>query len=248
MGSEPVTIQQLGPSPNRNKRPAVPLRAIIIHDTGGSTLAGAVSWCLNPASNVSYHYIVDLDGSIVQLVPESERAWHAGRAAYPGEDESDVNGTSIGVAMVNDGAKPYPDAQVRATAELCSAILLRNWGFSLEPERIFGHAAVAIPKGRKNDPHALFPWERFAELVADLEPPRPILRRGARGPEVRRLQELLNAVPILKVDGQFGARTHDALAEFITDHVPSQPLSQVETTPEVWQALERAASKPGGGT
>ena len=38
---------------------------------------GALAQLCNPAAEVSSHYFVFEDGRIVQLVPESRRAWHA---------------------------------------------------------------------------------------------------------------------------------------------------------------------------
>lgn len=71
---------------------------------------------------------------------------------------------------------------------------------------------------------------------------RPVLRRGDSGPHVKNLQTLLNAALALKVDGQFGAKTENALANFALLNMGG-PLP-LETTPEVWTALD-AATREG---
>ena len=53
--------------------------AIILHYTGMPTGEAALKALTDPASEVSSHYLIWEDGSIDQLVAESERAWHAGR-------------------------------------------------------------------------------------------------------------------------------------------------------------------------
>lgn len=244
-----MTITQR-PSPNHNARPAgLKLDTIILHDTGSKTLESAASWCQNPASKVSYHYIVDLDGAVVQLVDEARRAWHAGKAALPGERESDVNGRSVGVAMVNDGASPYPAAQVEATAELCVAIMERHELVGMG--RIRGHRDVALPHGRKDDPHRLFPWPHFRPLVHERAiergVDRVVLRRGSVGPAVAHLQTLLRDLGYMTADvptaaQKFGDATERAVRAFQRD----QGL-QVDGVvgPRTWVRLdEKAGQRP----
>ncbi|MGH6862572.1 MAG: N-acetylmuramoyl-L-alanine amidase, partial [Phyllobacterium sp.] len=96
---------------------------LILHYTGMETGEAAESWLANPASGVSTHYLVHEDGRIVQMVPESQRAWHAGQGAWKGE--ADINSCSIGIEIVNGGPLlGYPDfagAQVDAVIDLCKA-------------------------------------------------------------------------------------------------------------------------------
>ena len=93
---------------------------LILHYTGMPTGDAALKLLLDPASEVSAHYLVWEDGAIDQLVAESARAWHAGRAYWKGV--SDLNSASIGVEIVNPGhdggSPPFPDRQVAATVAL----------------------------------------------------------------------------------------------------------------------------------
>ncbi len=50
---------------------------------------------------VSAHLVIDLDGTITQLVPFDKRAWHAGSSHWEGKRW--LNRNSIGIEIVNDG-------------------------------------------------------------------------------------------------------------------------------------------------
>ena len=47
--------------------------------------AAALERLCDPAAKVSAHYLIDEDGSVVALVPEQARAWHAGVSAWLGQ-------------------------------------------------------------------------------------------------------------------------------------------------------------------
>lgn len=64
-------------SPNQSLRKGPKIDMIVIHATGDDSFDGALSWMLNPKSQVSAHYLVGKDGKVVQLVKESKKAWHA---------------------------------------------------------------------------------------------------------------------------------------------------------------------------
>ena len=89
---------------------------IILHYTGMESAEGAENWLCNPESMVSSHYLVHEDGRIIQMVRESDRAWHAGRSSWKGE--TDINSRSIGIELVNPGHflgyPDFPDAQIDA--------------------------------------------------------------------------------------------------------------------------------------
>ena len=74
---------------------------LLLHYTGVATCEAALRWLAEPASKVSCHYVIDADGRIVQMVPESLRAWHAGLSRWGAE--SDINSASIGIEIHNPG-------------------------------------------------------------------------------------------------------------------------------------------------
>lgn len=164
---------------------------IILHYTGMPDAEAAVSWLVNPASQVSSHYVVFEDGQVYQLVEDTQRAWHAGVSYWAGE--TDINSRSIGIEIVNPGHefgyRGFPEAQIDALIALTRDLVSR---FGVPMERILGHSDVA--PDRKQDPGELFPWERLAEeglgiwtrpapIVAG-----PILQLGDRSAAVRELR------------------------------------------------------------
>jgi N-acetyl-anhydromuramoyl-L-alanine amidase len=110
----------------------------------------------------SAHALIRRDGQIVQYVPFTARAWHAGKSEYAGR--SACNDFSIGVELEGTDATPYSDEQYPALARL-SAALLRAYP-TLAPERIAGHSEIA--PGRKTDPGPAFDWTRLRKELAAL--------------------------------------------------------------------------------
>ena len=147
------------PSPNFNARRAPP-DMLVLHYTGMQTVEAAVSRLCDPAAEVSAHYVVDEDGSVLRLVPEERRAWHAGRGVWQGE--TDINAASVGVEIVNPGHefgyRDFPEVQITALIALIADIRSR---WSIADARIVGHSDTA--PDRKQDPGELFPWKSLAE-------------------------------------------------------------------------------------
>jgi N-acetylmuramoyl-L-alanine amidase len=88
------------PSPNfyndRNAR-----EIIVMHYTAGYRAGSAINTFLDASSEASAHFVVDLDGTITQMVPTTKCAWHAGGGYY--HDRPKVNLFSIGIEIVNPG-------------------------------------------------------------------------------------------------------------------------------------------------
>lgn len=75
--------------------------AIVIHFTGGATAQSSAEWFQNPAAKASAHVIVDRDGSIIQCVPFTRVAFHAGRSSWKGR--VGANNFTIGIEIANWG-------------------------------------------------------------------------------------------------------------------------------------------------
>lgn len=183
------------PSPNHGpRRNGLRPEIIVLHYTGMATGQAAEDWLCDPRSEVSSHYLVHEDGGIVQMVPESERAWHAGRSSWMGE--TDINSQSIGVEIVNPGHglgyRRFPGRQIAAVIDLCRGIAER---WSVAPRRVLGHSDVA--PGRKVDPGELFPWAALhrAGIGHFVAPARhrtgTVLSDGDAGPAVDGLRNML---------------------------------------------------------
>jgi N-acetylmuramoyl-L-alanine amidase len=148
------------PSPNHDARPpAVRPTLLILHYTGMQSATAAVARLSDPRAKVSAHYVVDADGTVLALVPEQRRAWHAGIGGW--RDIDDLNSHSIGIELVNPGHewgyRAFPEAQIAALIGLATAIADRH---DLPPAAVIGHSDVA--PARKTDPGELFPWARLA--------------------------------------------------------------------------------------
>jgi N-acetylmuramoyl-L-alanine amidase len=156
------------PSPNFDARPdGVTPEFLVLHYTDTVDRAETLSFLLDPAKQVSAHYLVDEDGTVLALVPEEKRAWHAGVSCWRGK--RDVNARSIGIEIQNPGHRcgyrDYPAVQIDAVIELCRGIVTRH---AIAARDIVGHSDVAPV--RKKDPGELFPWERLAAAGIGLYP------------------------------------------------------------------------------
>lgn len=163
---------------------------IVVHDTAGRLEKGnAVNWFRNPQCKVSAHVVIEIDGTITQLVPFTRKAWHAGKSAWNGR--VGCNSFSIGIELVNPGkldAKgkawfgacgadgieacstpehgaghwmPYPPAQIAALTKVCQAIVEEYPACN----EIVGHWQIS--PGRKIDPTPLFPWDSVRAAVLE---------------------------------------------------------------------------------
>ncbi len=104
---------------------------------------------------VSAHALIARDGEIIQFVPFSRRAWHAGASCHAGR--SRCNDFSIGVELEGTDEIAYTDAQYERLTAL-ARLLARRWP-GIKPERIVGHCDIA--PGRKTDPGPAFDWGRL---------------------------------------------------------------------------------------
>jgi N-acetylmuramoyl-L-alanine amidase len=141
------------PSPNFDARRA---NLVVIHHTSDATVEEALRTLTTPERKVSAHYLISRDGSIIQLVEESTRAWHAGQSWWNGQ--TDINSASIGIELDNTGSEPFPSVQIDALLGLLSGIKARH---KIPSANFIGHADVA--PDRKDDPSVFFPWATLAQ-------------------------------------------------------------------------------------
>lgn len=127
-----------------------------------------------PEHKVSAHYLVPRDTHqsplpVYQLVPDSQRAWHAGRSRW--HQYAGLNASSLGIEIVNLGYdeteaalpahlrrwQPYTPAQIAAVGALARELVRR---YDIPPTQVLAHSDVA-PE-RKQDPGPHFPWRTLA--------------------------------------------------------------------------------------
>lgn len=146
-------------TPGRDARPGKTLDAlnhIVIHYVGnpGTTAQQNRNYFNNPDTTVSAHFVVGLDGEIIQCVPLAERAVASNQA----------NADSISIEVC------HPDEEGKFTDESCQALirlcawLCQNCG--LDADALIRHYDVsgkACPVYYVNYPEA---WESFKSDVA----------------------------------------------------------------------------------
>lgn len=141
-------------SPNHDSRDPT---LIVLH----ATEQGSVEQSLrtlrtaNVGGPVSAHYLIGRDGEIYQLVSEDRRAWHAGAGSWG--TLTDINSSSIGIELDNNGTDPFPAVQIQSLIRLLADICQRQ---RIRPSHVIAHADLA--PARKVDPGPLFPWQQLA--------------------------------------------------------------------------------------
>jgi len=165
-------------SPNYDDRPAdSEISLIVIHgislppgEYGGCWIDDLFTNRLDPRAHpyfatleglrVSSHVLIRRDGELVQYVPFSRRAWHAGQSSYQGR--GGCNDYALGIELEGEDETPYTDVQYRRLVELI--ILLRQHFPAIRPEAVVGHSEIA--PGRKTDPGPAFDWRYLRRLLA----------------------------------------------------------------------------------
>lgn len=110
----------------------------------------------------SWHITIETDGSMVQMIPFTSVAWHAGSdTAQPVPGLGYANQVTVGVELVGYGDK-FTDAQVESAKRLWRA-LVRTYGI----RRKFAMVThQSIDPTRRNDPGPL--WvEKYAPAVLE---------------------------------------------------------------------------------
>jgi N-acetylmuramoyl-L-alanine amidase len=160
------TVDRLSPNHGPRSEPAR-IDMLVLHYTGMTTPTAALERLCDPEARVSAHYVVEENGVIWRLVPESRRAFHAGVSCWEGE--RDLNAVSLGLEIVNPGHewgyRQFAEAQMESVKELCRNLIARH---PIPPHRVVGHSDIA-PE-RKNDPGELFDWSGLARAGIGIWP------------------------------------------------------------------------------
>ncbi|MBF9001594.1 1,6-anhydro-N-acetylmuramyl-L-alanine amidase AmpD [Vibrio nitrifigilis] len=165
------------PSPFYDQRDAqTPISLLVVHNIslppgqfGGPYIEQFFTGQLDPNEHpffqvihnmgVSAHCLIRRDGEVVQFVPFSARAWHAGQSSFAGVDL--CNDYSIGIELEGTDLVAYTDEQYQALAELTREIMQQYPAITLP--RITGHQYIA--PARKTDPGLSFDWRRYRSLL-----------------------------------------------------------------------------------
>lgn len=165
------------PSPFCNARPAGEMSLLVVHgislppgEFGGPWIDDLFLGRLDPAVHpyfatiahlqVSAHCLIRRDGEVVQYVPFTARAWHAGVSAFEGREA--CNDFAIGIELEGTDDGGYTAIQYQQLAKL-AGVLAATYP-AITPARMVGHADIA--PGRKTDPGPAFDWTTWRALLA----------------------------------------------------------------------------------
>lgn len=129
---------------------------VIIHHTAQDSCEQTLRTFSMPETQVSAHYLICKDGTVIHLLNDYLRAWHAGVSRW-GTDR-DINSSSIGIELDNNGRDSFPQVQIKSLLILLDTLSNK---YNIPQSNYLGHADVA--PGRKFDPSALFPWKQLAD-------------------------------------------------------------------------------------
>ena len=128
---------------------------IIIHHTAQDSVQQTLKTFTLKDTKVSAHYVIARDGKVIHMLNDYLRAWHAGNSSW-GKD-TDINSSSIGIELDNNGSEPFSDLQINTLLALLTKL---KKDYNIPTQNIIGHADIA--PSRKKDPSALFPWKLLA--------------------------------------------------------------------------------------
>ena len=164
------------PSPHCNPRPDGEISLLVVHgislppgEFGGPWIDDLFMGRLEPTAHpyfasiaglqVSAHCLIRRDGEVVQYVPFTQRAWHAGVSNFQGR--SACNDFSIGIELEGVDTSRYSSVQYDVLGAVLHALVEAYP--SLRAVR--GHAQIA--PGRKTDPGPAFDWGRLASRTPE---------------------------------------------------------------------------------
>jgi N-acetylmuramoyl-L-alanine amidase len=129
---------------------------VIIHHTAQKNCDQTLKTFTTIESQVSAHYVICKDGTIHHMLNDYLRAWHGGAAKWG--NNTDINSSSIGIEIDNDGLEPFTNQQINS---LLTLLGLLKKAYSIPTANFIGHADIAPT--RKNDPNVNFPWKTLAD-------------------------------------------------------------------------------------
>jgi len=241
------------PSANQDGR----VRFLVLHFTD-ENFDRSLDLLTRPHENpVSAHYLVSRAGeygraapTVLRLVDESQRAWHAGPSRFQGHEL--LNDDSVGIEIVYESHcprepprpagtspgeweaacayPPYPADQIAVVIKLGQDIIRRHP--EIDATRVVGHSD--IQPENKTDPGPRFPWAQLASAgvgawydAADVDYYRAHF--AAHEPSTLLLQEALAAYGYgNEASGVVDRRTRELLFAFQSHFLPEHRTGAVD--------------------
>lgn len=135
---------------------------IVVHNTANdATARNEIAYMIRNDNQVSFHYAID-DIEVVQGIPDSRNAWHAGDGPGPGNRE----GIGIEICFSKSGGQRFIKAEQLAAKFIAYKLKEYGWGI----DKVTKHQDYS----GKYCPHRTLDmgWDRFlnmirAEMVTD---------------------------------------------------------------------------------
>ena len=149
-------------SPNFDpkKRDKNKIKYLIFHYTGMKNDKSSVKKLTSFSSNVSCHYYITAFGKLIQMVPDSYIAWHAGKSKW--RNEISLNKSSIGIEISNPGHqhgyKKFNEKQIKCLIKISKFLISK---YKINKKNILGHSDISPL--RKKDPGEKFPWKLLSK-------------------------------------------------------------------------------------
>src|SRR3954452_405383 len=129
---------------------------VIIHHTAQNACDETLKTFTMGKTQVSAHYVICKDGTVHHMLNDYLRAWHGGVAKWG--NLTDVNSSSVGIELDNNGFEPFPDAQLTSLLHVLTSL---KSNYNIPQANFIGHGDIAPT--RKNDPNVYFPWKLLAQ-------------------------------------------------------------------------------------
>ena len=165
-----IKIHKPFQSPNTDFQ-VIRVEFLILHYTACS-LERCLSLFKDPLQKISCHFVINLDGSIYEIVPclqgKPLKAFHAGQSSWTNSGKNQLknfNNISLGIELVNNNGNyfPYTEVQYRSLIYLTRR-LKSIYPEIRSPDRILGHEHIAGFRG-KIDPGYFFDWKKYFKAV-----------------------------------------------------------------------------------
>jgi N-acetylmuramoyl-L-alanine amidase len=186
---------------------------VVIHHTAQNTCDQTLRTFTLPRTAVSSHYVICRDGIVFHMLNDMLRAHHAGVSKWG--NNSDLNSSSIGIEIDNNGSEPFTEVQMNGLLDLLGRL---KRAYNIPSANFIGHADVA--PGRKVDPSRFFPWKQLADAGYGLWYDTTNIK----------VSPSFNALQALRIIGYNTSDSIAAIQSFKIHFVPEDTLSRITLT------------------
>jgi N-acetylmuramoyl-L-alanine amidase len=148
----PYATQWVGTTNFSMRRP----NFVIIHHTAQNSCEQTLRTFTLARTQVSSHYVICKDGTVHHMLNDLLRGHHAGVSKWG--NTTDLNSSSIGIELDNNGFETFPEAQMNSLVTLLERL---KKAYSIPASNFIGHGDIAPT--RKNDPNWRFNWRMLSE-------------------------------------------------------------------------------------